>query len=241
VSTLLGVERLCAGYGPIRVLHDIDLEVASGEVVAVLGANGAGKTTLLRALCAMIPSEGTITFCGTSTRRMGTHRLARCGMAHVPEHRGTFAELTVEENLALGAYASRGSAGEAGAVRAQIFEYFPRLVERRRQQAGSLSGGEQQMLAIGRALASRPKLMLLDEPSFGLAPQIVDEIYAILRRLKRDMAVGMVLVEQHAGLALELADRAIVVAGGRIALQGSASAIASDPRVQESYFGAGAH
>lgn len=241
MSALLRVEGLSAGYGAVRVLHDIDLEVAPGEVLAILGANGAGKTTILRAICAMVPYQGSVSFCGDSMRRRGTHALARLGMAHVPEHRGTFAELTVEENLALGAYAARGSAAELRDARSRIFECFPRLAERRQQQAGSLSGGEQQMLAIGRALAARPKLMLLDEPSFGLAPQIVQEIYQILHDLKRDGAVGMLLVEQHAGLALELADRALVLSSGRIALSGSAPDIKTDPRVQENYLGAGLH
>jgi branched-chain amino acid transport system ATP-binding protein len=241
VSVLLHVEGLNAGYGAIRVLHDIDLDVAAGEVVAILGANGAGKTTILRAISAMIPYQGTISFCGSSMRRCGTHTLARLGMAHVPEHRGTFAELTVDENLTLGAYAARGSAVEIAQTREIIFKYFPRLVERRHQQAGSLSGGEQQMLAIGRALALRPKLLLLDEPSFGLAPQIVQEIYRILQDLKRDAAVGILLVEQHAGLALELADRALVLASGKIVLSGTAQGIKNDPRVQENYFGAGPH
>jgi branched-chain amino acid transport system ATP-binding protein len=237
VSALLHVERLSAGYGPIRVIYDIDIAIRQGDVVAILGANGAGKTTILRAISSIIPYQGAITFCGSSVRKHGTHKLARLGMAHVPEHRGTFAELTVEENLALGAYAARCSAAEAESTRAKIFEYFPRLVERRWQQAGSLSGGEQQMLTIGRALASRPKLLLLDEPSFGLAPQIVREIYDILASLKRDSGVGILLVEQHAGLALELADQALVLSSGRITLSGTPQEIKDDPRVQESYFG----
>jgi branched-chain amino acid transport system ATP-binding protein len=238
VSALLRVEHLSAGYGAVRVLHDIDLEVGPGEVVAILGANGAGKTTILRAISAMIATDGAISFCGVSTRRKGTHTLARLGMAHVPEHRGTFAELTVEENIALGVYAARGTPTEIARTRERIFEYFPRLVERLHQQAGSLSGGEQQMLAIARALASQPRLMLLDEPSFGLAPQIVQDIYRILGKLKCDSEVGMLLVEQHAGLALELADRALVISSGRITLSGDAAAIKDDPRVQENYLGA---
>ena len=232
---------MSAGYGAITVLRDIDLAVGSGEVVAVLGSNGAGKTTMLRAISGMIPCKGTISFRERQTQALGAHKLARLGMAHVPEHRGTFAELSVDENLALGAYASGCSRDEVQETREQIFRYFPRLLERRQQQAGSLSGGEQQMLAIGRALALRPKLLLLDEPSFGLAPQTVKEIYAILRVLKDEHGVGMLLVEQHAEIALDLADRAVVLTSGQIALAGSAADIRSDQRVQDNYFGSGAH
>jgi branched-chain amino acid transport system ATP-binding protein len=232
------VSGLYASYGPIQVLRDINFAVGEGKMLCVLGANGAGKTTLLRALSGMIPFQGSVTFRGQPIKGVPTHRLARMGIVHVPELRGTFAELSVEENLRLGALCSTANQREKLEDRDRVFSYFPRLQERSRQQAGSLSGGEQQMLAIGRALVSRPKLMLMDEPSFGLAPQIVTEIYKILTVLKDDHQLGVILVEQHAALALELADDAVVIASGQIVVSGPSREIKADSRIQESYFGA---
>ena len=240
MTTLIEARGLRAGYGAIEVLRNVDLDVAPGEVLAILGANGAGKTTLLRALSAMIPSTGAVRFAGREVGRTRTHALARLGMAHVPEHRGTFAELTVEENLRLGAQGSGRSEADRRSDREEVYGLFPKLRERRFQQAGTLSGGEQQMLAIGRALALKPALLLLDEPSFGLAPQIVAEIYRVLRRLKDENRVGMILVEQHAALALELADNAIVLTSGQVAIRGPATLVRADRRVQDTYLGHGA-
>ena len=202
---LLEVRRLRAGYGPTRVLHGLDFEIAQGSITALLGANGAGKTTTLRAVCAMVKTEGEVRFAGQPIARRSTEDIARLGIAHVPDGRGTFLNLTTEENLRLGAYARRDRrAVEADLER--MFGYFPRLRERRRQQAGTLSGGEQQMLAVSRALMLAPKLMLLDEPSFGLAPLIVRELFQILRRINEAERVSMLLVEQNAAMAHDLDD-----------------------------------
>ena len=233
---LLEVTDLYAGYGPMRVLHGINFGLAPGSVTALLGANGAGKTTTLRALCAMIKSRGVITFDGKRIDRLTTEDIVRLGIAHVPDGRGTFTHLTTEENLRLGAYVRRNRA-QVGADIERVYGYFPRLKERRRQQAGTLSGGEQQMLALARALMLRPRLMLLDEPSFGLAPLLVHEFFQILGQINRSEGVGVLLVEQNASIALELADHAYVVETGRIVLAGPTDEIRRNDVVRASYLG----
>jgi branched-chain amino acid transport system ATP-binding protein len=235
-AALLEVEGLRAGYGPVRALHGVDVEVAEGGVVAVLGPNGAGKTTILRALTGMVRASGRITFAGRRLLGLPTERIVRLGVAHVPEGRGTFPALTVDENLRLGAYLRRDSA----AVRADLdrwYTVFPRLADRRGQAAGSLSGGEQQMLSIARALLLRPRLLLLDEPSLGLAPKVVRELFEVLGRVKREQRTTMLLVEQNANLALELADQAYVLEAGRTVLAGPAAEVRTDEQVRRAYLG----
>jgi branched-chain amino acid transport system ATP-binding protein len=235
VTTLLEVEGLTATYGQIRALHGVDLAVRDGQVVALLGPNGAGKTTTLRSICGMVRTSGRISFRGTDLTGMATEKVTRLGIAHVPEGRGTFPGLTVAENLKLGAYGRRDPD-----VRADIerwYEIFPRLADRREQPAGSLSGGEQQMLAVARALLSRPALLLLDEPSLGLAPLVVREVFEVLARIRAEQGTGMLLVEQNAALALELADAAYVLAAGRTVLSGPASEIRAEDSVRRSYLG----
>ncbi len=233
---LLSARKLCASYGATRVLHGLDFDIVEGGVTAFLGANGAGKTSTLRALSGMIATTGEITFAGQSVLGKSTEDVARLGIAHVPEGRGTFSRMTIEENLHLGAMSRRDRAGIAADIE-RIYGYFPRLRERARQQAGTMSGGEQQMLAIGRALMMRPKLMLLDEPSFGLAPLIVDEVYAILRKLKEDEGVSMLLVEQNAAAALALADQAYLIETGEIVMSGPAQDIGRDENMRRAYLG----
>jgi branched-chain amino acid transport system ATP-binding protein len=235
MPTLLEARGLRAGYGGPQVLHGIDLAVAEGGVTAMLGANGAGKTTTLRALGGMIPVEGEVRLGGERIDGKPTEEIARRGVAHVPDGRGTFFELTVEENLRLGAYARRDRGVAADFER--IFALFPRLRERRAQQAGTLSGGEQQMLAIARALLLRPRLLLLDEPSFGLAPLMVQEIFRILARVREDSGVAVLLVEQNASLALGLADRACLLETGRIVRAGATSELRRDEAIRRSYLG----
>ena len=232
---LLEVKNLRAGYGAGEVLHGIDVAVARGGVTALLGANGAGKTTALRAICGMLRRTGEITLDGERIDRAATEDIARRGVAHVPDGRGTFMELTVEENLRLGAYTRRD--GGVGADIARMLVQFPALRTRLRQQAGTLSGGEQQMLAIARALLSRPKLLLLDEPSFGLAPLIVRQIFDILTGIRGESGIGILLVEQNATLALALADHACILEAGAIALAGTAEAIGRDDQVRRVYLG----
>jgi branched-chain amino acid transport system ATP-binding protein len=236
MAALLETRGLKAFYGPVQVLHGLDLVVEEGGITALLGANGAGKTTILRALCAMVRREGAVSFGGKSLEGRATEDVVRLGIAHVPDGRGTFVDLTVEENLRLGAH-TRADRGEVGKDFQRVFGYFPRLKERRAQQAGTLSGGEQQMLAISRALMLRPKLLLLDEPSFGLAPIIVRDIFAILRAINRDDRVSMLIVEQNANLALDLADHAFLIETGRVAVGGAASAIRGDESVRRAYLG----
>jgi branched-chain amino acid transport system ATP-binding protein len=207
-----------------------------GSITALLGANGAGKTTTLRALCGMVSTEGEARFSGESIVRRRTEDIARLGVAHVPDGRGTFLNLTTEENLRLGAYVRRDRRNVEPDLE-RVYGYFPRLKERRRQQAGTLSGGEQQMLAISRALMLAPKLMLLDEPSFGLAPLLVRELFNILRRINQAERVSMLLVEQNAAMALELADHAYLIETGRMVLAGSAAALKQDDAVRRSYLG----
>ncbi|HYA59662.1 MAG TPA: ABC transporter ATP-binding protein [Burkholderiaceae bacterium] len=220
----------------MRVLHGINFGLAPGSVTALLGANGAGKTTTLRALCAMVRSQGRITFEGQRIDRLATEDIVRLGIAHVPDGRGTFTHLTTEENLRLGAYVRHDKAEVAADVE-RVYGYFPRLKERRRQQAGTLSGGEQQMLALARALMLRPRLLLLDEPSFGLAPLLVQEFFKILGQINRSEGVGVLLVEQNAAIALELADHAYVIETGRIVLAGRTDEIKRNDAVRASYLG----
>jgi branched-chain amino acid transport system ATP-binding protein len=236
VKPLLSVRGLEASYGDLKVLRGLDFMIAEGGVTALLGANGAGKTTTLRALCGMIARSGEIEFDGHPISRARTEDIVRLGIAHVPEGRGTFFNLTVEENLELGAMSRAASRGIAEDV-ARIYGYFPRLKERSRQQAGTLSGGEQQMLAIGRALMLRPRLMLLDEPSFGLAPLIVEEVFRILAHVRETMKVSMLLVEQNASFALSLADHAYLLETGEIAVAGSAEEIRNDESIRNAYLG----
>lgn len=232
----LEASNLHAAYGQTRVLHGMNFAMDEGRITTLLGANGAGKTTTLRALCGMVRTEGEISFSGQRIEGRATEDIVRLGIAHVPDGRGTFTSLSTEENLRLGAYTRKDrDAVEADLER--VFGYFPRLKERRAQQAGTLSGGEQQMLAVSRALMLRPKLMLLDEPSFGLAPLIVKELFAILRAVNQTERVSMLLVEQNAAMALALADHAYVIETGRVVLSGSADDIRRDDAVRRSYLG----
>jgi branched-chain amino acid transport system ATP-binding protein len=235
MPALLEAKSLHAGYGETRVLHGIDFSVEEGGVTALLGANGAGKTTTLRAICGMVRTQGDIIFGGEPIHGMATEDIVRRGVAHVPDGRGTFMELTVEENMRLGAYTRRDNEIEADFTR--MFGYFPRLKERFRQQAGTLSGGEQQMLAITRALLLRPRLLLLDEPSFGLAPLIVKEIFNIMRRIREDEKVSILLVEQNASLALAFSEDAYLLETGRIVVSGKAADISKDESIRRSYLG----
>ena len=234
MAPILELHALKAFYGQSEVVHGIDLAVEEGGMTVLLGANGAGKTTTLRAICGMVRSEGEIRFAGQRLERRSTEAIAALGIAHVPEGRGTFTGLTVEENLRLGAYAR---AGRPDAGIGRMFGYFPILGERRRQQAGSLSGGEQQMLAIARALMMSPRLLVLDEPSFGLAPRIVEDIFNIVERIRREQRVSVLLVEQNASLALEMADRAYLLETGYVVTSGSAKVLADDPQIRRSYLG----
>jgi len=233
---LLEVKNLQASYGPTRVLHGIDFALDEGSITTLLGANGAGKTTTLRALCGMVKTAGEVRFAGKRVEGRATEDIVRLGVAHVPDGRGTFANLSTEENLRLGAYTRKDKAAVQGDLE-RMYGYFPRLKERRRQQAGTLSGGEQQMLAVSRALMLRPKLLLLDEPSFGLAPLVVQELFAILRTINEKERVSMLLVEQNAAMALELAARAYLIETGRVVLSGSAADIKRDDAVRRAYLG----
>jgi len=233
---LLTVRDLHASYGAIKVLHGVNVEVSKGGATAVLGANGAGKTTLLRAICGMINRRGTIELEGVAIDKLDTADIARRGVAHVPQGRGTFSTLTAEENLRLGAHTRRKS-GKLQQDFALVYEYFPRLYERREQQAGTLSGGEQQMLAIGRALMLEPKLLVLDEPSFGLAPRIVQEIFAIMRKINREQHVSVLVVEQNANLALDFADRVCVLETGKVVTQGTPEEMRKNEDIQRAYLG----
>ena len=234
--SLLAVERLVVAYGRTAAVKGIDLTVAEGQVVCLIGANGAGKTTLMRALSGLLrPQSGRIRFGGTDITGFSAHRIAALGMRHVPEGRQIFAGLTVAENLAIGAWLEPAPA-ERARRQAQVLARFPRLRERLSQPAGSMSGGEQQMLALGRALMGAPRLLLLDEPSMGLAPLFVEEIFAIIADLRREGRT-ILLVEQNASAALEVADVAYVLETGRIVLQGKAAEVAHDPAVVAAYLG----
>jgi branched-chain amino acid transport system ATP-binding protein len=235
-TPLLQVRGLHAQYGPTRVLHGIDFEVRQGGITTILGANGAGKTTTLRAVCGMVRTQGEMLLGGERIDGKATEAIVRLGVAHVPDGRGTFMNLTVDENLRLGAY-TRRDREQVQADRERVFGWFPRLRERIRQQAGTLSGGEQQMLAVSRALMLRPRLLLLDEPSFGLAPRIVQELFEIFGEINRSQGTSMLLVEQNAALALKLADHAYLLETGRVVISGSAESIRSDESVRRSYLG----
>jgi branched-chain amino acid transport system ATP-binding protein len=235
MPALLEAKGLHAAYGETKVLHGIDFSVEDGGVTALLGANGAGKTTTLRAICGMVRTQGDIILGGEAIAGMATEDIVRRGVAHVPDGRGTFMELTVEENMRLGSITRKDRQIEADFER--MFGYFPRLKERFRQQAGTLSGGEQQMLAISRALLLRPRLLLLDEPSFGLAPLIVKEIFNIMRRIRDEERVSILLVEQNASLALAFAEDAYLLETGRIVVSGKAADISKDESIRRSYLG----
>jgi branched-chain amino acid transport system ATP-binding protein len=237
MAAILETVGLGAAYGPTRVLDALALGVEEGGITALLGANGAGKTTTLRSICnMMVRTNGEIRFAGRRIDGRPTEEIVRLGIGHVPDGRGTFTGLTVEENLRLGAYARRDRGAVAGDFE-RVYGYFPRLKERRRQQAGTLSGGEQQMLAIARALMRRPRLLLLDEPSFGLAPILVQEIFQILRAINRDEHVSMLLVEQNANMALQLADHAYLLETGKIVMHGPAAVIGGDESIRRAYLG----
>ncbi|MDP6344165.1 MAG: ABC transporter ATP-binding protein [Alphaproteobacteria bacterium] len=236
MMAFLEVANLEAFYGPIQALHGISFSLEQGGITTILGANGAGKTTTLRSICGMVKTGGEISFDGESIAGKATEAIVRHGVAHVPEGRGTFVRVTTEENLKLGAFSRRDSKAVQQDME-RVYGYFPRLKERRNQQAGTLSGGEQQMLAVGRALMLHPRLMLLDEPSFGLAPLIVQELFGILRTINKDEGVSMLLVEQNASLALELADHAYLLETGRVVMSGTADEISADESVRESYLG----
>jgi len=233
---LLEVEGLEAQYGWTKVLHGLAFAVEEGGITTILGANGAGKTTTLRAVCGMVKTAGEVRFDGHRIAGRATEDIVRLGIAHVPEGRGTFMQLTVEENLRLGAYARRGRGTLAGDLR-RVVEYFPVLGERRGQIAGSLSGGEQQMLAVARALMLRPRLLLLDEPSLGLAPLVVREIFRIVRAINREERVAVLLVEQNAAMALDLADHAYLLETGRVVMSGPAGDLKKDDAIRRSYLG----
>ena len=236
MAELLQVKKLCASYGATQVLFDVDFTMQAGQITAVLGANGAGKTTTLRALCQVVKTSGSIEFDGQQLVGKATESVVRLGVAHVPDGRGTFTALSVEENLRLGGYVRRNKAEVAHDID-KAFTRFPILKQRRAQQAGTLSGGEQQMLAISRALMLRPKLLLLDEPSFGLAPLIVAEIFRIMRRINQEDGVSMLLVEQNANLALDLAHQAYLLETGTVALSGPSQTIKNDESVRRAYLG----
>ncbi|HEX6633477.1 MAG TPA: ABC transporter ATP-binding protein [Usitatibacter sp.] len=236
MGELLRVDDLHASYGPIEVLHGIGFGVEAGSVTALLGANGAGKTTALRAICGMVRTRGAIAFDGARIEARATEDIVRLGIAHVPDGRGTFLDLTTEENLRVGGCTRGGRRALARDIE-RMYEYFPRLGERRAQQAGTLSGGEQQMLAISRALMLRPRLLLLDEPSFGLAPRVVAGIFEILRAINREEGVAILLVEQNAAMALDFAEHAFLLETGRIAMRGPARELREDDAVRRAYLG----
>tara|TARA_B100000029_G_C17480979_1_gene925551 strand:- start:333 stop:1046 length:714 start_codon:yes stop_codon:yes gene_type:complete len=235
-TPLLRVERLEARYGPVQVLHGIALNVYEKEIVVVLGANGAGKTTVLRSISGMVETSGLIEIGGESIKKLNPSEIVRRGVAHVPQGRGTFPELTVEENLKVGAFIR--SDKDINNDIEICYESYPVLYERRTQTAGSLSGGEQQMLAVSRALMSRPQLLLMDEPSLGLAPQIVEDLFARFVTMNQDQGTTMLIVEQNAQLALDIAGRAYVLESGEITLEGQAEELAKDDAIRRAYLGA---
>ena len=239
-APLLTVDNLSIKYGAMEALKGVSLSLEPGEIVTVLGANGAGKSTLLRAISGLVPAAGgEIRFQGTAVSRIAAYDIVQRGVSHAPEGRKVFSTLTVEENLNLGAFTRRNRRAEVTQARERVFGLFPLLKDRRRQLAGTLSGGEQQMLAIGRALMSTPRLLLLDEPSLGLAPILVHLIFDIIREINRQ-GVAILLVEQNAHQALELAGRGYVLEVGRISVEGSSADLKSDPRIQEAYLGGSA-
>jgi branched-chain amino acid transport system ATP-binding protein len=233
---LLELDTVEARYGPIKALHDVSLTLDEGEVVALLGANGAGKTTTLRAISGTVRRSGSVSFDGRPLARRSPEAIARLGIAHVPEGRGLFPELSVWDNLRMGAYVR----GERKTIRREaprVLAYFPWLEQRRSQQAGTLSGGEQQMLALARALVSRPRLLMLDEPSLGLAPQVVQELFSIVRRLNAEDGLSVLVVEQNAKIALESSARAYVLEVGRVAVEGASVELERHEGVRKSYLG----
>jgi branched-chain amino acid transport system ATP-binding protein len=232
----LEVKGLAAGYGALDIVRGLDLVVEEGEIVALLGANGAGKTTTLRAISGALKHTGSVKLHGAEIGRMSAAKRTASGLAHIPQGRGTFVDFTVEENLQLGAY-TIADRGQIEQDLARWFAAFPRLKERRDQYAGSLSGGEQQMLAIARAMMSRPKVVMCDEPSLGLAPSITAELFALLRDLARDQGVSILIVEQNAHLTLEIAARAYVMEHGAVELEGAAAALREDASIQRAYLG----
>lgn len=232
---MLEVRDLRAGYGPLEVLQGIDLEVNAGEIVVILGANGAGKTTTMRAISGMIPRKGSVTFLGRDITSNSAESLVKMGMAHVPQGRGTFPDLTVEDNLRVGAYVRKD---DIESDMQRWFGLFPRLEERRTQRAGSLSGGEQQMLAIARALMSRPQLLLCDEPSLGLAPLITQELFGVIRRLNEQEGLSVLLVEQNANLAMNIAKRVYLLETGSVVASGSADELSRNDSIRKAYLGA---
>jgi branched-chain amino acid transport system ATP-binding protein len=235
-SPLLEITQLHAGYGGAEVLHGIELVISEGEFVCMIGANTAGKTTLLRAISRLLPrSSGVIRFGGSDLTRLAAHEIPSLGIAHVPEGRQVFAEMTVEENLLLGAFTAR-KAGDLPARIDDVLDLFPRLQERFAQLAGTLSGGEQQMVAVGRALMLRPKLLLLDEPSHGLAPKVVEEMHEAFTAIHR-RGTSILLVEQNVELALDVASRGYVLESGAVTLQGTAEELRSNPAVVSAYLG----
>ena len=237
MSVLLEVESLSAGYGAVQVLHGLGLTVNEGEVAVILGANGAGKTTTMRAISGMIGRKGTINFEGHDITRTPPNEIVRMGIAQVPQGRGTFTDLSVADNLRAGAYTRKAAVGDVDKDIAEWYDVFPRLQERRDQKAGSLSGGEQQMLAIARALMSKPKLLLCDEPSLGLAPIITQELFAILGRLNTERGLSILVVEQNANLALKIAQSVFVLETGSIVASGTAEEIAANDSVRKAYLG----
>jgi len=236
-TPLLSIRQLSVSYGAIQALREVSLEVPAGAIVTLLGGNGAGKTSTLRAISALIPAErGEIRFQGQDISALPAHRIAGLGLCHVPEGRMVFANLSVEENLAMGAYLDRDARRRAQ-NRDYVYSIFPRLRERSRQQAGTLSGGEQQMLAIGRALMGNPRLLMLDEPSLGIAPRLVTTIFEKIIAINREHGIGILLVEQNAHLALEISTHAYVLESGRIAMQGPSAQLRQDPALKAAYLG----
>ena len=236
MAALLEAKGVHAQYGWTKVLHGVDFAVEEGGITTILGTNGAGKTTTLRAVCGMVKTAGEIRFDGRRIEGQATEDVVRLGIAHAPEGRGTFVNLTVEENLRLGAYGRR-ERGRLGEDFERVYQYFPVLRERRAQVAGTLSGGEQQMLAVARALMLRPRLLLLDEPSLGLAPLVVREIFRIVRAINREESVSVLLVEQNAALALDVADHAYLLETGRVVMSGLAGELRKDESIRRSYLG----
>ena len=233
-ATLLEVSGLHAGYGQIEVLHGLDFTVGEGEIVVILGANGAGKTTTMRGISGLIGSRGTLSLGGQQINKLKPDAIVRAGVAQVPQGRGTFTDLSVEDNLAVGAYTLKGS---SDAEVERWFEVFPVLAERRHQRAGSLSGGEQQMLAVARAMMGRPKLLLCDEPSLGLAPIVTQELFRVLDQLSKEFNMAILLVEQNAGISLQLANRAYVLETGTIVASGNADELMADDTIKRAYLG----
>jgi branched-chain amino acid transport system ATP-binding protein len=236
MTKVLEARELCAFYGATQVLFGLSLDIDEGGITTLLGANGAGKTTTLRSFSGMCRTAGTIRFADKPINGRATEDIVRLGIAHVPQGRGTFSRQTVEENLQIGAMTRSDRAAIAADIE-RVYGYFPRLKERCAQQAGTLSGGEQQMLAVGRAMMLRPRLMLLDEPSFGLAPLVVEELFGILRTLNQTEKVSMLLVEQNAALALDLADHAYLIETGRVVMDGPAKQLRDDENIRRSYLG----